>query len=178
MTIWTGYAKAGMEAQVVEAISALGIDARVALKIEAIRRGKQRWPEAVTSAVFPNYIWINCTADEWHRLHNVKHLTATMFPVAPREYQREVLPVLEYAAKEYAERKAKIEAGERVQEYQDGDTLMMLAGKLAGTLAPVRRLVEAGEYGFPEIVAELPATLGGKPMMVRVDPLEAKKVVA
>lgn len=178
MTIWTGYAKAGMEAQVVEAIRALGIDARLALKIEAIRRGKQRWPEAVTSAVFPNYIFINCDDEEWHQLKTIKHLAATTYPVAPRVYARLVVPMLDQAEVEYAARKAALEAGERVAEYQDGDQLMMMAGRLAGTLAVFRKLVEAGEYGFPEIVAELPQTLGGKPITVRVDPLEARRVTA
>lgn len=176
--IWIAYAKAGMEAQVVDAIRALEIDARVALKIEAIRKGKQRWPEAVTSAVFPNYIFINCDDDQWHMLKDVKHLASTFYPVAPRVYERLVIPMLDQAALDYAERKAKLEAGERVAEYQDGDQLMMLAGRLAGTLATFRKLVEAGEYGFPEIVAELPATLGGKPITVRVDPLEARRVAS
>ncbi len=178
MTIWTGYARSGMEAQVVEAIRALGIDAQVALKIEAIRSGKQRWPEAVTSAVFPNYIFINCDDRQWHQLKGVKHLASTFYPVPLRVYDRLVVPMLDKAARDYAERCDKLAAGERVAEYQDGDQLMMMAGKLAGTLAIFRKLVEAGEYGFPEIVAELPQTLGGKPITVRVDPLEARRVTA
>lgn len=174
--IWIGYARSGLEAQVVEDIRAIGIDARVALKIEAIRRGKQRWPEAVTTAVFPNYVFINCTADEWHMLKGVKNLATTFYPAPARVYERIIVPLIDEADRTYAERKAKIDAGERVAEYQDGDQLMLLAGKLAGTLATFRKLVEAGEYGFPEIVAELPASIGGKPMMIRIDPLEAKRI--
>jgi transcription antitermination factor NusG len=174
--IWIGYARSGCEAQVVEDIKAMGIDARVPLKIEAIRRGKQRWAEAVTTSIFPNYVFINCTDTEWHLLKGVKNLAATFYPAPVRIYEREILPLIDHAEKEYAERKAAIEAGERVSEYRDGDKLILLAGKLAGTIATFRRLVEAGEYGFPEIVAELPASIGGKPMMIRIDPLEAKGV--
>jgi transcription antitermination factor NusG len=174
--IWIAYARSGTEPQVVEDICALGIDARVPLKIEPIRRGKQRWAEPVTTALFPNYVFINCTDAQWHQLRGIKNLAATFYPVPARTYERTILPMLDQAAAEYETRKAQIEAGERVSEYQDGDRLMLLAGKLAGTLATFRRLVEAGEYGFPEIVAELPATIGGKPITVRVDPLEAKRV--
>lgn len=174
--IWIGYARSGCEAQVVDDIKAMGIDARVPLKIEAIRRGKQRWAEAVTTAVFPNYVFINCTDDQWHQMRTVKNLASTFYPAPARVYEREIIPLIDLAEREYAERKAAIEAGERVAEYRDGDKLMLLAGKLAGTIATFRKLVEAGEYGFPEIVAELPASIGGKPLLIRVDPLDAKGV--
>jgi hypothetical protein len=176
--IWLAYARNGTEWQVIEDIRALGINARAAFRIEAIRRGKQRWPEAVTSAIFPNYVFVDCSADEWHQMQGVKNLGSTFYMVPPRIYERVIVPMLDAADAEYARCKERIEAGERLTEYQDGDQLLMMTGKLAGTIATFRRLVEAGEYGFPEIVAELPATLGGKPIAVRVDPLDAKKVAS
>jgi len=175
MTTWVGYAKANCEMQVQADARALGIIADVALKIEGIRKGKQRWPEAVTSPVISNYIFFRCTDAQWHDLRHVKNLSATMRPVPDRTAARQITPFLTLAAIEYDARKAALDAGERVAQYQDGDALMIMAGKLTGQLVTFRAMIEAGDNGFPSVIGELPGTIGGKAMQLRLDPLNVRR---
>ena len=75
---WIGYAKAGREFEVAEAIAATGASASVPRKVEAKRVPTKRRPVPVTMPYLANYVFIDCTAEQWHAIHRIKHLAATM----------------------------------------------------------------------------------------------------
>lgn len=184
---WSAYAKAKREIEVAESIRALGLDARVALKVEAIRRGKKRWAEPVTTPLLPNIIFIRCTDEEWHLLRGVKGLAHTMHPVPTKLVERRhvrlrdgteqpyegLMAFIERAEEVHAARMAEFEATQRLSEFQEGDLLEILGGPLAGQLARFRKLVETAHDAFPRIKADL-ALMGGT-VAVDLDPLHARK---
>lgn len=183
---WVGYAKAKHEAEVVEAVKALGAHARYARQIDAVRRGNQRWAEPVVEPVLPNFVFIDVDDATWHRLRTVKFLAHTLTRIPSGELRRTprnkdgtllpergVLPFLEAADADFEARRAEIEAGVRVSEYQPGDVLQILGGPLSGHLARFRRIVETAHDPFPRIKAE--AEVMGRIVSVEVDPINARR---
>jgi len=171
---WIGYAKAGREFEVVSAIEALGINAWCARKIEAVRVGKKRYPEAQITPYLPNYLFIEATADQWHQVTNIKHLASTLTPVPINggglsRFMRE-----RDAA--FDERKAMIDAGERLKEYEIGDPFEILSGPLAGHVAKFRQIMETTHDPFPRLQGEV--MVMGRGVRVEVDPIDARRVRA
>lgn len=185
---WIGYAKAGREADVAEATRALGASVRFARKIDAIRRGNQRWAEAVEAPILPNFLFIDVDDATWHRLREVKFLAHTLTRVPSGELRRTpklkdgtplppvgILPFLDAADAALAERQAQIEAGQRVSEYQAGDVLTILGGPMNGLLARFRKIVETAHDPFPRIKAEVDVM--GRAVTIEVDPINARRAV-
>lgn len=188
MSWWIGYAKAGREAEVAKDVRALGAVVRYARKIDAIRRGNQRWAEPVIAATLPNFLFIDVDDATWHKLREVKFLAHTLARIPTGELRRQphtkagillpqvgVLPFLDAADADFAKREAEIEAGKRVSEYVDGDLLAILGGPLAGHLARFRKILETAHDPFPRIRAE--AEVMGRTVMVEVDPINARKAI-
>lgn len=170
MTLWAAYTRREFDAA--EECEVLGIVAHVPRKIEMIRQGKRRRPDAVVRPLIPGYIFIEATADEWHMLRQTKHVR-TLMGVGPLD-ERNVRAFIAKADADFAARMAQIEAGERVAEYNPGELLQIIAGPFAGTLARFKRIAEGAI--FPEVVAE--AEFMGQAVTIRLDPLQAKKAVA
>ena len=176
MTIWTGYAKAGHEFQVQADIEALGMTAWVARQINAKRVPTSRVAVAVVAPYLPNYVFIECTDDQWHTLREVKHLAATLSPIAPRVAREYLDPFRAKIDAAFAERQEAIAAGERVAEYEPGDLLQIMAGPLAGQLATFRKLAETSHDLWPRIKADV--ELFGRVTSVDIDPINARRAIA
>ena len=175
MTLWIAYAKTGRELAVQDACEALGIEAHVPKRVDLIRQGKRRRPDAITSPYLPNYVFIYATDQERHWLRDVREIRDFM-GVLPQE-ERAVRSFVDRVEHDYAARMAQIEAGQRVDEYNPGDLFTIMAGPFAGRTAMFRRMVEAGGL-FPKIEATLDLELLGRPVIATVDPIDAKRASA
>ena len=173
MTLWAAYVRTGKEFDAQEECETLGIVCHVPRRVDMIRQGKRRRPDPVVKPFLPNYVFIEATPDQWHSLKDTKHVRTTLGigDGSARLVHRFIAQV----EADYAQRMAQIEAGQRVDEYAEGDALEIIAGPLAGQLARFKRIAE-GAGIFPEVVAEL--DLMGQSVTVRLDPLAAKKAVA
>jgi len=170
---WIGYARTGKEQQVEADICDMGITALVPVKVEALRRGKRRYAEAVITPALPNYILISATPHQWHKLRTVKHLARTMLAVSAAD-GASLARWASATAADYAARMAMIEAGQRLEEYNPGDMIRITAGPFTDQLARFRRLVEAGPGSeWAQVEAEVEAF--GRVARVLVDPLRAKR---
>lgn len=168
---WIGYAKAGREFEVAEAIEATGASASVPRKVEAKRVPTKRRPVPVTTPYLANYVFIDCTAEQWHAIRGVKHLASTMrmVPAGEVKHLRRFVDAIESA---YDSEMQRIEAGGRVEEYAPGEALRIISGPFGDMLATFRRVVEKAD-GWPEIEAE--GELMGRAVRFRVDPVKARK---
>jgi transcription antitermination factor NusG len=173
MTIWAGYAKAGREFAVQADIEALGMSAWVARQINAKRVPTSRVAVAVIAPYLPNYVFIECSDDQWHRLREVKHLASTLAPIAPRVAREYLDPFRAQIDAAFAERQEAISAGAAVAEYNPGDLLQIMAGPLAGHLATFRKLAETDHDLFPRIRADV--ELFGRTTTIDIDPINARR---
>ena len=170
MTLYAFYTRREFDAQ--EEAEALGLTCYVPRRVDLIRQGKRRRPDAVVRPFLPGYIFVETDAAGWHMLKGSKHFR-TWLGIGPSEARR----VMEFIARvgaEYAARMAQIEAGERVSEYNEGDLLEIIQGPLQGQLARFKRIAEGAM--FPEVVAEV--DMMGQSVTVKLDVLAARKAVA
>lgn len=170
---WIGYARSGKEFEVQQAIRDLGITCHVPRKVEGIRRGKKRWPEPMTTPFLPNYVFLDCTADDYYRLTSVKFLAQTKRMV-PETERRLVQRFIDATEADYARRMDAIEAGQRVEEYQPEEVLRIVGGSLGETLGRFKRLVETAHDQYP--ILEVEVEMFGRPTRTKVDPINARKV--
>lgn len=166
------YAPRGTEFEVADAIDALGGFAVVPRKVELVRLPKQRRPSIVESPVLPNYVFARMTAEQWQQARADRLIFSTVAWMGPNEWKR-VQAFAARAEQDYQVRMAQIEAGERLSEYSAGDALQLLGEPLGARMGIFRRVIEGR---VPMIEAELQGvTLFGKPVMVTVDPVMARK---
>ena len=173
--IWIGYAKAGHEFTVRDDIEATGASAWVARQINAKRVPTSRVAVAVVAPYLSNYVFINCTDDQWHLLRGVKHLAASLSPISPKAAARYLDPFKAKVDADFTARQGAIAAGERVMEYSDGDVLEIMAGPLAGQLATFRALAETDHDMFPRIRADV--RIFGGVTSIDLDPIHARRHV-
>lgn len=173
MTLWIAYARTGKEFDAQEEAEALGLETYLPRRVDMIRRGTDRRAKPVISPYLPNYMFVRMDADGWHWLKCSKHVCDIMGIIPQQE--RAVMAFIAKVDADYTARMAQIEAGERVDEYRDGDVLEIIKGPLAGQFARFRRIVE-GKGIFPEIEAE--AELFGQSVRVTVDPIAARRATA
>lgn len=170
MTLWAAYTRREFDAA--EECEALGITCYLPRKVEMIRQGKRRRPDAVVRPYLPGYLFIETDAEGWHMIKATKHIR-TLMGIGQNEARR-VMAFIDRCEAEYQARMAQIEAGERVSEYQVGDLLEITLGPFQGALARFKRIAEGAM--FPEVVAE--AELMGQVVTIKLDPLAARKRVA
>lgn len=185
MTLWLAYVPHGMEFALVEDCEAIGVSAVVPRKVEAVRTGNNRWPEARTTAYLPNYAFVEATAEEWHWLREIRYIRDIM-GVTPRE-ARDVMAFIAAVEADYAIRSAEIEAAQKVlkdreaskearraamaamRQYTPGDMLEVLTGPFAGRVAAFGAMVERAASMTPLIMAEVEG------LKVQFDPLAVRK---
>lgn len=173
MTLWAAYVRAGKEFEAVADLEELGIWAVVPRRVDMIRQGKRRRPDPVVKPYLDNYVFCDLTDQQWHAVKSSKHIRSLLGIGANNA--RQVMQFITRVEADYTARMAQIEAGQRVDEYEDGDVLQIIAGPFAGTLATFRRVAE-GAGLFPELIAE--GELFGQAVTIRLDPLAARKAVA
>ncbi len=87
---WIGYADKGHEFAVQDAIAALGSFAWVAREFSTVRPPTKRRHVLVVRPL-PDWgrrLVINCTDDQWHAMHNIKHLSPSFLRVARQWVER------------------------------------------------------------------------------------------
>lgn len=167
MTWWIGYARSETEFRVRDDIRALGVRCEVPLEIYAKHVPKKGIIPA-ERPILRNYLFIACDDHDWHRVRRVKGLAPTMQAVSDPAARAQLLPFIGRAMREYEDRRARIEAGERVAQYQEGDPVLILAGRLEGHIARFRRMVEAAWP--PRVVVDVGA-MAGRPIQMQLDAL-------
>lgn len=170
MTLWIAYTARGREFAAQEEAESLGLWSAVPRKVDLIRQGKRRRPDAITTPYLDNYVFVEMDAEGWHWMRRSKHVR-TIMSVPTAEAQRVKAFVARVEA-DYAARMAQIEAGERVWQYEPGDLLEIMTGPFAGQIAAFRRVAESGT-DFPELVVE--QTIFGREVTTRVDPLAVRR---
>ena len=171
--IWVGYARAGHEFAVQADIEATGASAWVARQINAKRVPTSRVAVAVVAPYLSNYVFIQCTDDQWHQLRDIKHLSASLSPVSPKAAARYLDPFKAKVDADFSARQDAIAAGAKVMEYSDGDVLEIMAGPLMGQLATFRALAETDHDLFPRIRADV--ELFGRVTSIDLDPINARR---
>jgi transcription antitermination factor NusG len=171
MTLYAFYTRREFEAQA-EA-EALGLTCYVPRRVDLIRQGNRRRPDAVVRPYLPGYVFIDTDNHGWQALKGSKHLRSWIGIGGGNA--RQVMQFIDRVEADYQARMAQIEAGQRVDEYEPGDLLQIIAGPFAGQLARFQRVAE-GAGMFPELIAE--GDLFGQAVTIRLDPLAARKAVA
>ncbi len=171
MTLYAFYTRREFEAQA-EA-EALGLTCYVPRRVDLIRQGKRRRPDAVVRPYLPGYVFIDTDNHGWQALKGSKHLRSWIG--IGDGSARQVMQFIDRVEADYQARMQQIEAGERVAEYAEGDLLQILDGGFKEHLLRFARIAE-GANGFPLIVAK--AELFGREVEIPLDPLNVKKAVA
>ena len=169
--MWMAYAKSGKELEVKDALAEDGITAHCALKVEMKRVGKRRRPDVFVEPLLPNYLFIECTDEQYLVAIGTKHLASTMTMV-PAGDKASVMRFIGRAQDAFSERMAKIDAGERLDQFQVGDLLDVLEGPLAGLVATFRGIVDRDRSIFPVISADV-EFMGGV-VRAEIDPISVR----
>lgn len=170
--MWLAYAKAGKEFEVQQALADIDVTAHCARQVEAKRVGKRRRPDIFIEPLLPNYIFIDCAAEQYLDVVAIKHLAGTMSMI-PSADQRSVHRFLDIAEGEFTDRMARIEAGERVDEFAVGDVLEVLDGLFSEFEATFKHILEGDKGVFPSVVASV--DMMGQAVEVKFDVLDVRK---
>ena len=169
-----GYAHTGREFEVMDELTALGVDHWRGERIEFERRGKQRTPEGYPYPALPNYIWVRPTHAQLHLMVSIRHLAPTVRFLS-RGGARD-FGVFSRAIDAKADEARRI-AGNRkaIAQYQIGERLEIREGVLAGEIASFTRLVEHSWMMHPMVEVEY--EIMGRTTKMEVDPLSVRKAV-
>lgn len=188
MTLWAVAVRNGTEQNVQEQIEALGLEAIAPRRVDLIRQGKRRYPDPVTSAYLPGYVFAWFGDGDWHVIRHIKEVR-TMMGVSPQS-ERLVRAFIDRVEADYAQRMAQIEAANAipnqrpnrkkrkaalalVSEYNPGDLLTIMTGQFAGQLAAFARILQTAHDVFPEIEAEM--DMMGQTVKLRLDPISVRR---
>ena len=166
MTWWIASAEPRRAFAVQEDIRALGVECEVPREIYP-KPIKRKGIVPAERPILGQYVFFNATPDQWHQVAAVRHLRPTMQVISARIADRLLLPFIRAAEAEYTARKTRIEAGERVARYADGDPVMILAGKMRGEIVTFRRMLDT----WPPRVVVSVGTMWGKDALIEIDAL-------
>lgn len=171
--LWLAYARAGKELEVHEALAEIGITSRCARVVEVKRIGKRHRPDVFIDPLLPNYLFVECTAEQYLDAVAIKNIAPTMSMI-PKCDLAEIAAFLDRADAALDERLARINAGERLQQFTEGELLEVLGGPLTGMIARFRRIVDDDRGIFPSVEAEV--DMMGRPVPTKLDALHVRKV--
>jgi transcription antitermination factor NusG len=185
MTLWAAYTPHGMEFDLVEDCEVLGIEAKAPRKVEAVRTGNKRWPEARVTPYLGNYVFVWADTDQWHWLKEIRYVRDIM-GIIP-QWEPKIRAFIDAVEADFTTRMAEIERAQRImqdkeatkearreavrlmQAYQPGDMLEVITGPFAGQLVAFGAMVERANAMMPEIEAQMAG------LKVRFDPLSVRK---
>ncbi len=173
---WVGSAKSGREFEVRDAISELGAFAWVAREFRVVRPPKTHKFVPSVRPLLIRYVFIECDDATWHEVREVKHLASTLLAVPASSARCHLRPFMERVDADFRDREARHAAGERLDAYQPGDLLRVLAGPLADQLVRFEAVV-AGASDLEDKLRARMDLLGGA-VPVTLDPLHVVKVAA
>jgi transcription antitermination factor NusG len=188
MTLWVIATTTGQELNVQEQLEALGIECAVPRKVELIRQGKRRRPDAITSAYLPGYAFAWFSTDDWHAIRGAKHVRTMMGVSAQSE--RLVRAFISRVEADYAgmmarikkanaiknaheRRKALCEAAAAAADYAPGEMLRLMTGEFADKLVAFGRMVQEAHDAYPMIEGEM--QLFGQVVKVKADPADVRR---
>ena len=152
-------------------LAALGVDSWVGRKIDFMRRGKNRTPEAIESPALPNYIFMELTPEQFMLAKDVKYLASTFAMVPNGEIAG--LDRFKSAVEASFSAAQRVDANSRasVSEYKRGASLSVVAGPFADMLVRFERLVKSPDVDWPRVEVTVEG-MGGK---VQLDPLDVRR---
>ncbi len=167
---WLLYTRAEFDTR--DELRAIGIEAHAPEKIEMLRRGTDRRPRPYSAPLVPRLVLFRATPAEYHKAASKGALRGTMQILSDRMWQREITPWLKACADELAAIRARIEAGEQIDQYQPGDRLR-LPGHFADVVAKFVGTCQRADEMFPRLLVE--AEMLGRTVNLKVDPLGVKR---
>ncbi len=166
--IYLGYAKSGKEFEVVEDLEQLGIWTWCGRVINWRRTGKKRFPEPHEEPALPNYLFMDLTAEEFHKALGVRFLASTLVALA-RIDMKGFNKFCHVTDKEFRKQDKLRQSQEvPVSEFNPGEELLIIGGPFADKLATFRRVIERAHEMHPKLEAEISG------IRVQLDPLDVK----
>lgn len=177
-----GYIRAGHEFEIRDELKADGYAATVPRKVETVSRGKDRKPKLEDVPLLPNYVFLDMTVAQYHRLLSSKgqyKYLASTFQIIPARLEANMLrwaAGIEATAQKEIERYKR---GEELSLFTKGEALHITHGPFAEWLAnqnvTYRRMVQAAGEPFPSV--EVETELFGRVTRVTVDALHVRRAV-
>ena len=168
---YVGYARKGHEFEVEEAIAALGIEVWVPRKMDFQRLGKKREVQSSVKPYMHNYVFMDLSPDDYHRIGEVKYLSASLLAI-PGKSLRYLTSFRSEVQDEYDRKQAIWESGKAVDQYWAGQALRIISGPFMDQLVRFKRTVEAAHDMYPKIEAAY--DMMGREVEIVVDPLNVK----
>jgi transcription antitermination factor NusG len=175
-----GYIRAGHEFDIRDELKTDGYAATVPRKVETVSRGKDRKPKLEDIPLLPNYVFIDCTVDQYHRLLSSKgqyKYLASTYQIIPARLEANMsrwAAGIEATAQREIERYKR---GEELSLFTQGEALHVTHGPFAEWLAnqnvTFRRMVQAASDPFPSV--EVETELFGRVTRVTVDALHVRR---
>jgi hypothetical protein len=181
MSTYLAYATSGKEFEVADKLASLGFTVWCGRRIDFVRKGKRRRPEAVEKPKLPNYLFLTLTPDEWHRLQRlknegqIKHIAGTMYQL--RRDDEDALTEFRAGvdgAHAEGQRIAKNNDIAEMAQYRAGQRLVDLTGTFADVCLTFRRMVERAHEAFPKVEADM--EMFGRMTRVYLDPISVRAV--
>lgn len=174
------YSRAGHEFDVRDELKTDGYAATVPRKVETVSRGKDRRPKLEDLPLLPNYIFLDCALDQYHRLIRTvgqyKYLAST-FQIIPARLEANMTRWAAGIEREAQKEIERYKRGEELSLYRNGELLHVVHGPFAEWLqnqhVTFRRMIQAAHDTFPR--AEVEVELFGRVTRVEVDPLHIRR---
>jgi len=190
VTTYLLYVQTGREFRVEAEIRDMGLDVWCPSRVEFIRRGRRRLPEAEEVPALPNYLVCDLDAGEWQRLFRCerpKYLTGSFLSVPPGSMRdiREFRDRIDEGLRDACARMREIDmlrdtasARERllalIAEYREGQALRVLRGPLADRTAYFVKLRESPS-DYRRWLIEASVDMMGRAVPVELDPLDVAR---
>ena len=141
-------------------------------KIEFIRQGKKRRPEAIESPYLPNYIFAEIPAHRFLDVVGIKYLAKTLTPLTRCDLKA-LRAFSEVTAKEYDAAQRIKGNQDLISEYKAGQAVRLLDGRFADRLLTFKGVVERSFDLYPKIQME--TEMFGRSVLVEADPLDVRR---
>ena len=174
------YARASHEFDTRDALRWDGFSAIVPRRVEPVSRGKERRPKLEDAPLLPNYVFIDLSADGYHRLirsrGKYKWMAGTFLTI-PIHLERAMSRWAETVEAEAQRELDRYRRGEELSLFSCGEAVRITEGPFAewieGQNITFRRMVQAAHDTFPR--AEVEVELFGRIARLEVDPLHVRK---
>jgi len=157
-----GYIRAGHEFDVRDELRADGYSATVPRKVVTTSRGKDRKAKLEDVPLLPNYIFMDLSVEQYHRLLSSKgkfKYLASTFQIIPKRLEANMSRWAAGIEREAQREVDRYKRGEELSLYQNGEHLHVTHGPFADWLhnqhVTFRRMVQASHDVFPRAEVEV-----------------------
>jgi len=174
------YGRAGHEFDIRDELKLDGYAATVPRKVETVSRGKDRKAKLEDVPLLPNYIFLDMSVDQYHRLirsgGQYKYLAST-FQIVPARLEKAMTLWANSIEAEAQREIDRYKRGEELSLFQNGEAVKVTEGPFAqwldGANVTFRKMAQAAHDTFPR--AEVELELFGRVTKVEVDPLHVRR---